>query len=310
MGVAYSQDLRNMVLAGRDRGLNTKWVADLFGVSASWVRRVVQRRREAGEVSPRARGGPKVIKIDLGRLRELVDEQPDATIKELHERLSVNCTKSAVAQALRRMGLSFKKTLHASEQDRPDVAERRTQWKHDQPERDAQRLIFIDETWAKTNMTRLRGRAPVGERLVAKVPYGHWNTTTLIAALAIDGVRCSTVVDGPVNADVFEAFVAQVLVPQLRSGDLVVMDNLSSHKRATTRQLIEAAGAQLLFLPPYSPELNPIELVFAKIKQLLRSLGFRTQDALWNTMQSVLQQITTTDAANCFRHCGYTLRLD
>jgi len=159
-------------------------------------------------------------------------------------------------------------------------------------------------------MTRLRGRAPVGERLVAKVPYGHWNTTTLIAALAIDGVRCSTVVDGPVNADVFEAFVAQVLVPQLRSGDLVVMDNLSSHKRATTRQLIEAAGAQLLFLPPYSPELNPIELVFAKIKQLLRSLGFRTQDALWNTMQSVLQQITTTDAANCFRHCGYTLRLD
>lgn len=109
MGVAYSQDLRNLVLAGRDRGLNTKWVADLFGVSASWVRRVMQRRREAGEVSPRARGGPKVIKIDLGRLRELVDEQPDATIKELHERLSVNCTKSAVAQALRRMGLSFKK---------------------------------------------------------------------------------------------------------------------------------------------------------------------------------------------------------
>ena len=153
--------------------------------------------------------------------------------------------------------------MHAAEQDRPDVAERRTQWKHDQPECDAQRLIFIDETWAKTNLTRLRGRAPVGERLVAKVPYGHWNTTTLIAALAIDGVRCSTVVDGPVNADVFEAFVAQVLVPQLRPGDVVVMDNLSSHKRTTTRQIIEAAGAELVFLPPYSPDVNPIELVFA-----------------------------------------------
>ena len=107
MGVAYSQDLRNRVMAARDRGLNTKRVADLFGVSASWVRRVMQRRREAGELSPRARGGRKVVKIDLGRLRELVDEQPDATIKELHQRLSVNCSESAVAQALRRIGLSF-----------------------------------------------------------------------------------------------------------------------------------------------------------------------------------------------------------
>lgn len=159
-------------------------------------------------------------------------------------------------------------------------------------------------------MTRLRGRAPVGERLVAKVPYGHWSTTTLIAALAIDGVRCSTVVDGAVNADIFEAFVAQVLVPELRPGDVVVMDNLSSHKTATTRQIIEAAGAELVFLPPYSPDLNPIELVFAKIKQLLRSLALRTRDSLWKTMQWVLQQITPTDAANCFQHCGYTLRLD
>jgi hypothetical protein len=115
-------------------------------------------------------------------------------------------------------------------------------------------LIFIDETWAKTNMTRLRGRAPVGQRLVAKVPHGHWRTTTLIAALCTGGIRCSTVVDGAINADVFQAFVAQVLVPQLRPGDVVVMDNLSSHKGAPTRASIEAAGATLLFLPPYSPD--------------------------------------------------------
>ena len=158
-------------------------------------------------------------------------------------------------------------------------------------------------------MIRLRGRAPVGKRLVAKVPHGHWKTTTLIAALCTAGIRCSTVVDGAVNADVFEAFVGQVLVPQLRAGDVVVLDNLSSHKRAATRALIEAAGATLLFLPPYSPDLNPIEMVFSKIKQLLRSMACRTREALWNAMQSVLNQVSASDAANCFRHCGYSLHL-
>jgi len=186
---------------------------------------------------------------------------------------------------------------------------RRAEWKSQQPSRPAQRLIFIDETWAKTNMTRLRGRSPLGERLVAKVPQGHWKTTTLIAALDASGLRCSTVVDGAVNSDVFEAFVQQVLCPQLRSGDVVVLDNLSSHKRKRTRELIESAGAQLLFLPPYSPDLNPIELVFSKVKQLLRSLACRTREALWNLMQSVLDRVTASDALHCFRHCGYTLQL-
>ncbi len=156
-------------------------------------------------------------------------------------------------------------------------------------------------------MTRLRGRAPRGQRLVQKVPHGHWQTTTLIAALGIQGVRCSTVVDGAVNGEVFEAFVAQVLAPQLRPGDVVVMDNLSSHKRQRTRERIEATGAVLRFLPPYSPGLNPIEMVFSKIKHLLRSLACRTRDALWQAMQSVLDQITPDDATNCFKHCGYTL---
>lgn len=190
------------------------------------------------------------------------------------------------------------------------MSERRAEWKRQQSEYAGGRLVFVDETWTKTNMIRLRGRSPVGERLVDNVPHGHWKTTTLIAALGIEGVRCSTVVDGAVNGDVFEAFVQQVLVPELKPGDTVVMDNLSSHKRDRTRQLIEASGAQLLFLPPYSPDLNPIEMIFAKAKQLLRSLACRTRQALWQAMQSVLDQITPTDAANCFRHCGYTLRME
>ena len=159
-------------------------------------------------------------------------------------------------------------------------------------------------------MIRLRGRAPRGQRLVDKTPHGHWKTTSLIAALGIEGVRCSSVVDGAVNGDVFESFVEQVLVHQLRPGDVVVMDNLSSHKRSRTRELIEAAGAQLCFLPPYSPDLNPIEMVFAKIKQLLRSLACRTREALWAGMQSVLDKVTRSDATNCFRHCGYSLRTE
>ena len=159
-------------------------------------------------------------------------------------------------------------------------------------------------------MTRLRGRAPRGQRLIDKTPHGHWKTTTLIAALGVTGMRCSTVVDGAVNGEVFEAFVAQVLVPELRPGDLVVLDNLSSHKRAGVRELIEAAGARLAFLPPYSPDLNPIELVFAKIKQALRSLACRTREALWQSMQSVLDRVTASDAYNCYRHCGYTLQVE
>ena len=159
-------------------------------------------------------------------------------------------------------------------------------------------------------MTRLRGRAPRGKRLIDKTPHGHWKTTTLIAALGVRGMRCSTVVDGAVNGDIFEAFVEQVLVPDLRSDDVVVMDNLSSHKRHRIRELIEAAGARLVFLPPYSPDLNPIELVFAKVKQLLRSLACRTRDALWKAMQSVLDQVVPSDAVNCFKHCGYTLQMD
>lgn len=158
-------------------------------------------------------------------------------------------------------------------------------------------------------MARTRGRAPKGQRLLAKVPHGHWKTTTLIAALDTAGTCCSTVVDGAVNADAFEAFIEQVLLPELAAGDVVVMDNLSSHKRARTRELIESTGARLLFLPPYSPDLSPIEPIFSKAKQLLRSLACRTRERLWESMQSVLDQITASDAVNCFRHCGYATRL-
>ncbi len=175
---------------------------------------------------------------------------------------------------------------------------------------DPAKLVFIDETWAKTNMTRLRGRSTRGQRLVAKVPHGHWKTTTLIAALGHGGMRCATTVDGAVNRDVFEAFVEQVLAPTLSGGDVVVMDNLSSHKGQRVRELVEAAGATVLYLPPYSPDFNPIELAFAKLKQLMRSAAHRTVDALWRDVQRMLDQITADDAAAFLRHCGYVLQVE
>jgi transposase len=168
--------------------------------------------------------------------------------------------------------------------------------------------VFVDETWAKTNMTRTRGRCKRGERLVDHVPHGHWKTTTLIAALGDRGMRCSMTLDGAVNRDAFESFVQQVLEPSLKPGDVVVMDNLSSHKGPRVRELVEGAGATVLYLPPYSPDFNPIELAFAKLKNLLRSAGHRTMDALWNDIQRMLDRITPSDAVGFFRHCGYCYR--
>jgi transposase len=156
------------------------------------------------------------------------------------------------------------------------VRARRAAWRADQPALDPGRLVFVDETWASTSMTRRYGRSPKSQRLVCPVPQGHWQTTTFVAALRADGLTAPMVMDGAINGELFVAYVEQVLVPSLRPGDVVVLDNLSGHKRAGARQAIEAAGCRLLYLPPYSPDLNPIELAFAQLKALLRSAGERT----------------------------------
>jgi transposase len=155
-------------------------------------------------------------------------------------------------------------------------------------------------------MARRYGRAPVGERLLCAVPHGHWKTTTFLAALRLGGLTCPLALDGAVNGDVFVAYVEQVLVPTLRPGDVVVMDNLSSHKRARVRQAIEGAGCQLLYLPPYSPDLNPIEQAFAKLKALLRKRGERTVEGLWTFLGGALDLFTPNECQNYFKHCGYS----
>jgi len=170
---------------------------------------------------------------------------------------------------------------------------------------DPDKLVFIDETWASTNMARTRGRAPRGERLRASIPHGHWKTTTFVAGLRLSGMVAPMVLDGPINGCAFQAYVDQVLVPELRKGDIVVMDNLGSHKGAGVRAAIEATGAKLLYLPPYSPDFNPIENAFSKLKALLRKAAERTVEGLWRAIGRCLNRFTPRECANYFEAAGY-----
>jgi len=185
------------------------------------------------------------------------------------------------------------------------VARKRARWRRHQARLDPRRLVFIDETWAKTNMTRTHGRCARGQRLVAKVPHGHWKTMTFLAALRCDQITAPFVLDGPINGECFRAYVEQVLVPTLSPGDVVVMDNLGSHKSKAVRQAIRKAGAHLIFLPPYSPDLNPIEQVFAKLKTLLRKAAERTVEATWRRIGQLLDHFTHTECANYLVNSGY-----
>src|SRR5688572_20694459 len=173
----------------------------------------------------------------------------------------------------------LKKSLHAAEQDRPDVAAARKAWRKSQTRLDPKRLVFIDETSASTNMTRRYGRGVRSERLVCKVPYGHWKTSTFVAALRHDRITAPLLLDGPMNGPSFLAYVEQILIPTLKRGDIVIMDNVSVHKVAGVREAIEARGAFLFYLPPYSPDLNPIEQFFSKLKAILRKTAAKSDQA-------------------------------
>jgi transposase len=185
------------------------------------------------------------------------------------------------------------------------VKRKRERWRRWQNRLDPARLVFIDETWAKTNMTRTHGRASKGQRLIGKVPHGRWTTLTFIAALRCDQICAPLVIDGPINGDWFLAWTEQQLVPTLKRGDVVVLDNLGSHKGKAVRKAIRAAGAHLLFLPPYSPDLNPIEQVFAKLKALLRKADERTVEATWRRIGHLLDCFSATECSNYLRHAGY-----
>ena len=303
----YSKEFRGEVLAACDRGGGTREVATRFNVSESWVRRVKQERRELNKVAPLLTRRRVPLWAPLAeRIQAAVAQKPDITLRELKAELGTDLSLATLCVALQRLRLTFKKkVLVASERTRPDVAQRREQLRLEQPHLNPERLVFIDETWAKTNMTRPRGRALKGQRLLATVPHGHWKTTTFLAALRSTGLTAPLVVDGAINGEIFVNWVRHHLVPTLTPGDIVVMDNLGAHKVSGVREAIQAAGARVVYLPPYSPDLNPIELVFSKFKWLLKSASARTVEALWSACGDMLDRFTEAECRNCFRHCGY-----
>jgi len=328
-GKPLAQDLRDRVLAATGR---LKDVATRFGVSLSYVSRARKRLSQLGLASPGAQCNH--VPLRLADLREQllaqVERAPDQTLLELCQwvqrehgiqvgtttmgktlkRFKLTLKKKTlhaseqsspeVAQArVKRFKLTLKKkTLHASEQSSPEVAQARATWA-------AGRLIFLDETSATTDMTPTRGRSPKGQRCVGHAPGGHWHTTTLVCAMSAQGLLAPLVLDGPINGEAFGAWVQQFLAPELRPGDIVVMDNLGSHKVTGVREAIEGTGATLRYLPPYSPDYNPIEKVFSKLKTLLRKAQARTVEKLWNTIGSLLGQFSGGECENYIRHCGY-----
>lgn len=185
------------------------------------------------------------------------------------------------------------------------MAAARERWRIDQRLLDPSRLVFIDETGTSTNMARLKGRCRRGERLIGKVPHGHWKITTFVAGLRCDAITAPLVIDSPMNSAIFKAYLEQCLVPSLQPGDIVVMDNLSSHKSQEVRDIIEAAGASLLYLPPYSPDFNPIELAFSKLKAHLRKSAERSIPALWDRIGAILDTFSAVECQNFFSHAGY-----
>jgi transposase len=205
---------------------------------------------------------------------------------------------------------AIKKTLLASEILRPDIAERRRVWiETRQPDmaKMLERLVFIDETSLKTNLVKTTGWAPVGQRLIDHAPFGHWHTQTFIAGLAQDGLIAPWVLDGAMNRASFDTYVERVLAPALRPGQVVIADNLSSHKSAIATALLRARGNDLIFLPPYSPDLNPIEMAFSKLKTLIRKAAARTYQALWRQVGAVCELFLPQECKNYFKAAGYGL---
>jgi len=303
----YSLDLRERVAAAIEHQEGSwRTIARRFRVSLSFVIRLMQRRRQTGEVDAKPHGGghpPALDEAARQRLRRLVEEQPDATLAELRQRLGLSCSLMPIWRALRQLKITRKKKdLHHQERDRPDVQAQRAAFAEEVAEVDPEHLVFVDESGATTVMTRSYGRAPAGERVSDAVP-GHWESVTMIAGLRLSGVVAPWVFAGATDTAAFETYVTEVLAPELEPGDVVVWDNLKPHKSAAAVRAVEAVGATVLPLPPHSPDLTPIEKMWSKVKQGLRSLAARTVCRLFAAVGTVLQKVTFRDIVGWFQAC-------
>src|SRR3954471_21374714 len=292
----YSQDLRQRIVDTIQRGDGTiRQVADRFLVSFSFVTRLLHLYRGTGSVEPRPHGGgnPAVVTPEgLPRLRELIRERPDATLEECRTHLGASCSLMTLSRALSRLGLPRKKKVpRAADQDSPAVRERRREFCEGLAGIDPRRLVFVDGCGADTAMTRRYGRAPAGQRVYTDTP-GSWESITLTCAMRLAGAMAGLAFPGATNTGTFEAYVEEVLVPELRPGDVVIWDNLKPHQSEEAIEAVEAAGAEVVPLPPWSPNLTPIEEMISKVKGSMRSAAARTKETVSAAFGSALHDVT------------------
>jgi transposase len=310
----YSQDLRKRILDTVQRGDGSlRQIARRFLVSVSFVTRLLRTHRSTGSLEPKPHGGGNPAALgpeDLERLRELIRQQPDATLEECRQRLAASCSTMTISRALRKLGLPRKKKVpRAQEQDRPEVQEQRREFGAELAGLDPRRLIFIDECGANTAMTRTHGRAPVGQRVSTNTP-GRWKSITLTCGLRLSGVTAPLAFLGATNTGLFETYVEEVLVPELKPGDVVIWDNLKPHKSEEAVEAVERAGARVIPLPPWSPDLTPIEEMVSKVKGAMRSAAGRTTEAVYAAFASALHEVTPEDIAGWFQHrAAYAMQL-
>lgn len=309
----YSTDLRERVVAALEKGMTYEQVADLFGIGEASVSRWASRKRKRGTVEPDKLGGYRGSKLGeegLQILSELVNERPDRTNSELadcyRERTGKKVSTATISRGLKKLGLTRKKkTLVAKERKSKRVQEMRRIYLDQMKEFDPFRLIFIDETGSNIAMTRRYARALKGKRAEDDVPGNKGTNITVIGALTIEGLQAVMTIDGSTTTQVFRAYTEQVLCPIIQPGDIVVMDNLSVHKDKQARELIESVGAKIVFTPPYSPDLNPIEECWSKLKSVLRKMRARTRDALDRAVVKAMELITPVDSIGWMEHAGY-----
>src|SRR3954466_14073261 len=310
----YSRDLRQRIVDPIPRRDGTiRQVADRFLVSLSSATRPLRPYRGPGWAEPKPHGGgnPAVLTPeDLERLRELIRERPDATLEECRTHLGASCSLMTISRALSRLGLPRKKKVpRAADQDRPDVQEKRRDFCEELGGVDPRRLVFVDECGADTAMTRRYGRAPAGQRVYTDTP-GSWESITLTCGMRLSGAMAGLAFPGATNTGTFEAYVEEVLVPELRPGDVVIWDNLKPHRSEEAIEAVEEAGAEVVPLPPYSPDYSPIEEMFSKVKGAMRTAAARTKEAVYEAFASALHDVSLEDIAGWFQdRAAYAMQL-
>jgi transposase len=304
----YSLDLRQRVADAVDNSEGSlRQLAQRFCVSLSFILRLLRHRRQTNSLDPAPHGGghpPALDEAARQRLRDFLNKQPDATLAELRQSLGLSCSLTALWRTLRQMKITRKKkVLHADERQTPRVQQLRQEFQAKLAKVDPSRLVFVDETGANTAMTRTHGRAPQGERVYGSVP-GHWESQTLISGMRLSGVVAPFTFAGGTDTVAMRTYVERVLIPELQPGDVVIWDNLKPHKDAQVVQAVESMGARVEPLPPWSPDLTPIEKMYSKVKGFLRTVGARTRATVIKAIGAGLETVCPQDIKGWFQSCG------